>query len=246
MKHSRAPRRKRQIQRTHTSSQPRGYRTIEAALRVRAGHREYNAQRIELCALGHHPREEERDWARERRVQEDVCPGADGVGRRVFPGLQAVRVREVVGGLPEVEDFVAVGDCRVARGEQAREEEEGECGGGGYEGAAGGVLVVGLTLGKEVGGTCVGAWAAFFERRGFVGIAGGPAGGGGGGGAGVVAGRGRARSSDIVGCVFACGYCAVEKRVWVGFLCGTSQRPRRASGMWHARARENSANTAFD
>lgn len=79
--------------------------------------------------------------AGEGSVQADVGPAADGVDGRVLPRLQAVAVREVVGGLPEVEDcpaqprrggggggptFVTVGDGGEGGRAQTHDEQQNQ------------------------------------------------------------------------------------------------------------------------
>ena len=79
-------------------------------------------------------------------VDGDVEPAADGVVGRVLPGLQAVAMAEVVGGLPVVEGLVAVLD----RG------EEGGDGVGGQEDVEGrdGLDGEGVLDGPSGGGKC--------------------------------------------------------------------------------------------
>lgn len=129
---------------------------VETRFGAGAEEREEDAQAVELVGLGQGG-EEEGERARREGVEGDVGPAADGVLGGVLPGLEAVAVGEVVGGLPEVEDcgggvrggetggrgggggrghtLVAVGDRGVGGGEQAHGEQHGEGGGRGEYGA---------------------------------------------------------------------------------------------------------------
>jgi hypothetical protein len=59
-------------------------------------------------------------------VDGDVQPAADGIVRRVLPGLQAVAMTKVVGGLPVVEGLVAVLDGGEERGDDVGGQEDVE------------------------------------------------------------------------------------------------------------------------
>lgn len=76
---------------------------VETRFGAGAEEREEDAQAVELVGLGQGG-SEEGEGARREGVEGDVGPAADGVLGGVLPGLEAVAVGEVVGGLPEVED----------------------------------------------------------------------------------------------------------------------------------------------
>ena len=46
-------------------------------------------------------------------MERDVEPGTDGIKGRELPSLQAVGMIEIVGRLPEVEDFITVLDWGI-------------------------------------------------------------------------------------------------------------------------------------
>jgi len=86
------------------------------------------AEEVELGHLGR-MRQQTADVGAEG-VDGDVQPAADGIVRGVLPGLQAVAMADIVGGLPVVEGFVTVLDGGEESGDDvgAQEDVEGRDG----------------------------------------------------------------------------------------------------------------------
>lgn len=82
-------------------------------------------------------------------VDGDVQPAADGIVGRVLPGLQAVAMAEVVGGLPVVEGLVAVLDGREEGGDGVGGQEDVE----GRDGLDGEGILHGPVFSVSVGAT---------------------------------------------------------------------------------------------
>lgn len=62
----------------------------------------------------------------EEEVGVEIGVGTKGVKRGILPCLKCVRMKEIVGGLPVVEGFVAVGDWGDKGGEETKGKEKEE------------------------------------------------------------------------------------------------------------------------
>jgi hypothetical protein len=69
---------------------------------------QHDAQKVELPDLGQTPDGDYATETNDKSMERDIAPAANGVFRRVLPGLLAVAIGQVVGGLVVVVDLVAV------------------------------------------------------------------------------------------------------------------------------------------